>query len=392
VLDRVGAEPGIRLLDVGTGTGRNVAIPAAQRGAEVVGVDVTPELFEHARRRAALAGVEGSWIEADAQDLPFADASFDRVTSTFGAMFAPDHRRAAAELTRVCRPGGRIAMTTWVNDGFVGEMFKLTSSFMPPPPLGVEPPPLWEVEAHVAEVFSAPGVSATIAHETVNFDFPSIEDAVSQYSEDFGPFVIARRALEPQNRWEAFIEAFSDLVRRFNSVQDGSARIPSDYFLITVERRAAGTAREPSTDRSRARSAWPSTRRTGRLVRGGQRLRQLLSGQRQSRSRRRLIPARASMRVFARASTDLLVGPKRVEHVGTPFDEGWVGNARRAVSPAMARGRSTGCVRGGSDRGARRPCPAAGLQKLIANQSGSRRSDNRIRILVVAPEAESGRE
>jgi SAM-dependent methyltransferase len=236
VLDRIGVEPGIRLLDVGTGTGGNVAIPAAQRGADVVGVDVTPELFEHARRRAAQAGVEVSWVEADAQELPFADASFDRVTSTFGAMFAPDHKRAAAELTRVCRPGGRIAMTTWVDDGFVGEMFKLAASFMPPPPPGVEPPPLWGVEAHVLEVFSAAGVSAAISRETVNFDFPSVDDAIRRYAEDFGPFVMARRALEPQNRWETFLEEFSELVRRFNPVQGGGARIESEYFMITVDR------------------------------------------------------------------------------------------------------------------------------------------------------------
>lgn len=236
VLERIGLEPGMRLLDVGTGTGGNLAIPAAQRGAEVVGADVTPELFEHARRRAAQAGVDVSWVEADAQDLPFADASFDRVTSTFGAMFAPDHRRAAAELTRVCRPGGRIAMTTWVNDGFVGEMFKLTGSYMPPPPPGVEPPPLWGIEAHVSEVFSAAGVSAALARETVEIDFPSVEDAVRHYAEDFGPFVMARRVLEPQNRWEAFLGEFGDLIRRFNSVADGSARIQSAYFIITVER------------------------------------------------------------------------------------------------------------------------------------------------------------
>lgn len=236
VLERIGVEPGIRLLDVGTGTGGNVAIPAAQRGAEVVGVDVTPELFEHARRRAAAAGVEVSWVEADAQALPFADASFDRVTSTFGAMFAPDHRLAAAELTRVCRPGGRIAMTTWVNGGFVGEMFKLTGSFMPPPPPGVEPPPLWGIEAHVTEVFSAAGVSAAIARETVNIDFPSVEDAVRQYAEDFGPFVMARRTLEPQGRWTAFLSEFSELLQRFNAAGEGSATIQSDYFIITVER------------------------------------------------------------------------------------------------------------------------------------------------------------
>lgn len=236
ILDRVGIEPAVDLLDVGTGSGGNVAIPAAQRGAKVVGVDVTPELFEHARRRAADAGVEIEWIEGDAQQLPFEDASFDRVISTFGAMFAPDHARAAAELVRVCRSGGRIAMATWANDGFAGELFKLTGSFMPPPPPGVEPPPLWGAEAHVAEVFGAAGVSPSITRETVDFDFASVEDAVQQYAADFGPFVVARGVLEPQGRWDDFIEAFRDLVLRFNPARDGTARIRSDYFVITVDR------------------------------------------------------------------------------------------------------------------------------------------------------------
>lgn len=236
MLDRIEVEPGTDLLDVGTGSGGNVAIPAALRGATVVGCDVTPELFKHARLRAAAAGVEVEWVEADAQELPFGDASFDRVTSTFGAMFAPDHLRAAAELVRVCRPGGRIAMTTWVNDGFAGELFKLTGSFMPPPPPGVQPPPLWGVEEHVQEVFAAAGVSATIEHETVDFDFPSVEDAVERYATDFGPFVIARGVLEPQDRWVEFLRAFVDLVGRFNPVSDGTAKIRSDYFVIHVER------------------------------------------------------------------------------------------------------------------------------------------------------------
>lgn len=236
VLDRVAVEPGMDLLDVGTGSGGNIAIPAAQRGARVVGSDVTPELLEHARRRAAEAGVEVEWVEADAQDLPFGDASFDRVTSTFGAMFAPDHTRAAGELVRVCRPGGRIAMTTWVNDGFAGELFKLMGSFMPPPPPGVQPPPLWGVEGHVAEVFGAAGVSAALERETVDFDFPSVQDAVQRYAEDFGPFVIARGVLEPQDRWLEFLQAFADLIRRFNPASDGTARIRSDYFVISVKR------------------------------------------------------------------------------------------------------------------------------------------------------------
>ena len=169
ILDRVGVEPGVELLDVGTGSGGTVAIPAALRGATVVGLDVTPELFEHARRRAAEAGVEVEWIEGDAAELPFADASFDRVTSTFGAMFAPDHAAAAAELVRVCRPGGRIGMTTWVNDGFVGEMFKLDGLVHAAPPPGAQTPPQWGVEAHVVEVFGAAGASPTLTIETVEF-------------------------------------------------------------------------------------------------------------------------------------------------------------------------------------------------------------------------------
>ena len=236
VVDRCGLEPGMTLLDVGTGSGGNVAIPAALCGAHVTGSDLTPELFVHARRRAQAAGVEIAWIEADAQELPFADASFDRVTSTFGAMFAPNHARAAAELVRVCAPAGRIVMTTWVNDGFAGELFKLTAAFMPPPPAGVEPPPLWGVPEHIEETFALAGVQPAIERETVVFAFPSVEAAVQHYVEDFGPFVTARRMLEPQQRWEDFVDEFVALVRRFNRASDGSASIESDYFVITVDR------------------------------------------------------------------------------------------------------------------------------------------------------------
>lgn len=236
VLDRIDVRPGLDLLDVGTGSGGTVAIPAALRGAKVVGLDVTPELFEHARRRAAEAGVEIEWVEGDAQDLQFEDESFDRVVSTFGAMFAPDHERAARELVRVRRAGGRLAMTTWVNDGFAGELFKLTGSFLPPPLEGVQPPPLWGVESHVKDVFAAAGATPDIAHETVEFLFPSEQDAVDDYTTNFGPFVAARTVLEPQGRWPEFVQAFADLVRRFNVADDGSARIRADYFLITVDR------------------------------------------------------------------------------------------------------------------------------------------------------------
>jgi SAM-dependent methyltransferase len=236
VLERIAIEPEMRLLDVGTGSGGNIAIPAAERGANVVGVDVTPELFTHARRRAADAGVDVEWIEADAQELPFADASFDRVVSTFGAMFAPDHARAAAELVRVCGAGGRVAMTTWTNDGFAGELFKLTGSFMPPPPAGVQPPPLWGVDEHILDVFAAAGVEPSLSRHSVEFEFQSVAEVVQRYAQDFGPFVVARGVLEPEGRWDEFLGAFADLVTRFNAATDGRARVSSEYFLISVER------------------------------------------------------------------------------------------------------------------------------------------------------------
>jgi SAM-dependent methyltransferase len=236
VIDRVGLAPGLRLLDVGTGSGGNVAIPAAQLGADVVGLDITPELLEHAVRRAGDAGVEVEWVEGDAQQLPFADASFDRVTSTFGAMFAPDHQRTAGELVRVCRPSGRIVMTTWVDDGFAGELFTLMGSFMPPPPPGGQPPPLWGVEAHINDVFHAVGAGLSIDRETVDFNFDSVDDAVQYYAANFGPFVNARRLLEPQGQWEEFIGAFRELVDRFNPATDGTSRVRSDYYVILVQR------------------------------------------------------------------------------------------------------------------------------------------------------------
>jgi SAM-dependent methyltransferase len=236
VIDRIGLGPGIRLLDVGTGNGSNVAIPAAQLGAEVVGLDVTPELLEDAVRRAGEAGVHVDWIEGDAQQLPFDDASFDRVTSTFGAMFAPDHQRTAGELVRVCRPGGQIVMTTWANDGFVGELFTLTGSFLPSPPPVAQPPSLWGVKAHIDEVFRAVGAEPSIEPDTVDFDFDSVDDAVGQYADNFGPFVSARKVLEPQGRWDEFIGAFRELVDRFNLATDGTARVRSDYFVILIQR------------------------------------------------------------------------------------------------------------------------------------------------------------
>jgi alkanesulfonate monooxygenase SsuD/methylene tetrahydromethanopterin reductase-like flavin-dependent oxidoreductase (luciferase family) len=127
-------------------------------------------------------------------------------------------------------------MTTWRNDGFAGELFKLGGSFMPPPPPGVEPPPLWGVADHIEAVFSAAGVHPSIEEGTVAFKLSSAADAVQSYAQDFGPFVIARGALESQGRWDEFLKAFAELVRRFDGATDASTSIQSRYLIITVDR------------------------------------------------------------------------------------------------------------------------------------------------------------
>src|SRR4051794_7586517 len=148
LVDAAGIGAGMRVLDVAAGTG-NAAIPAAQRGADVVASDLTPELLEVGRRRAGDAGVDLDWVEADAEALPFPDEAFDVVMSAIGVMFAPHHEAAAAELVRVCRPGGTIALLSWTPAGMIGSLFRLMSGYAPPLAPGVQPPPRWGDEDHV---------------------------------------------------------------------------------------------------------------------------------------------------------------------------------------------------------------------------------------------------
>src|SRR5687767_4342862 len=147
-----GISAGQRVLDVAAGTG-NVAIRAAETGAEVVASDLTPENFEAGRREARACGVELEWIEADAEALPFDDGAFDVVTSSLGAMFAPDHQRVADELLRVCRPGGTIGLLAFTPEGLGAEFFRAFARYAPPPPPGALPPILWGSEEHVRELF-----------------------------------------------------------------------------------------------------------------------------------------------------------------------------------------------------------------------------------------------
>jgi ubiquinone/menaquinone biosynthesis C-methylase UbiE len=238
LIGRVGVESGNRVLDVACGTG-NAAIPAAVAGAKVTGLDITPELFADARRRAADAGVEIEWIEGDAEELPFEDAAFDVVVSTFGCMFAPNHAAAAAEIARVLAPGGRIGIAAWQPQGSIGQFFATIAKHAPPPPDGFQPPPLWGVRDHVNEIFDGTGVEVRFEESAAHWRFDTVDEMVNEYATKFGPVVRLREALEPQGRWEALRE---DLVATFGEItyeEDGGVAFDGDY-LITLGRKPSG--------------------------------------------------------------------------------------------------------------------------------------------------------
>ncbi len=231
-VEAAGVESGMDVLDVATGTG-NAALIAARRGATATGLDLTPKLLEIAAERAREAGVEVELIEGDAEDLPFADGSFDRVTSVFGVMFAPNQQKAADEMRRVCRPGGRIVTCAWTPAGVNGRMFGLIGSKMPPPPEGFQPPVLWGTEERVAELFDG----ATIAFEkpSVAFEDESTEVWMDRNERILGPTVFAKEVLEASGDWAALREELAALYSGANEATDGTMRVEAEYLLAVVQ-------------------------------------------------------------------------------------------------------------------------------------------------------------
>jgi 2-polyprenyl-6-hydroxyphenyl methylase/3-demethylubiquinone-9 3-methyltransferase len=239
LVEACGITAGQRVLDVAAGTG-NVAIRAALRGAQVVASDITPENFPAGRVEAAEQGATLDWIEADAQALPFADGEFDVVTSSFGAIFAPDHQSVADEMVRVCRPGGVIGMTAFAADGLGGPFFDLFTPFMPPPPAGASPTVQWGDESHVRQLF-ADRLDLELTRRSYVEHAPTPEAYRDLFLSTFGPAVAVATSLadEPERAAE-FKEALLDFAVRSNS---GPAAAPAayryDYLLIIGRRRPA---------------------------------------------------------------------------------------------------------------------------------------------------------
>ncbi len=232
LVDACGIGPGMRVLDVASGTG-NAAIPAAERGAEVTASDLTPELFEAGRERAAEAGVELDWVEADAEGLPFDDGSYDVVISSIGAMFAPHHEAVADEIVRVCRPGGTIGMLNWTPEGMIGALFRLMGPFAPAPPPGAQPPPLWGSEDHVRELFGDRVDLQTLLREDLTITaFEQATEYGEHFKARYGPTIVARKNAEREGRAEEFDTSLDAFCEEWNRGGDGAARFEKEYLLV----------------------------------------------------------------------------------------------------------------------------------------------------------------
>jgi SAM-dependent methyltransferase len=222
------------VLDVACGSG-NATLAAARRFCQVTGIDYVPALLDRARRRAQAEGLEATFQEADAEDLPFPDASFDVVLSTCGAMFAPDQQRTAAELLRVCRPGGRIGMVNWVPDSYVGELFRAIGRHLPPPP-GVRPPVLWGDPERLRELFG-PEVDISAPRRSFLWRFPSAEHQAEFFATFYGPTSKALAALGADRAADLKAEMV-ETARRLDVSDDDTLVLRMDYLEAVIHKPA----------------------------------------------------------------------------------------------------------------------------------------------------------
>ncbi|MFI5857574.1 class I SAM-dependent methyltransferase [Streptomyces parvulus] len=235
LVEACGIKDGDRVLDVAAGSG-NASIPAALAGGDVVASDLTPELLDVGRDEAEARGAALSWQEADAEDLPFGDGSFDTVMSCVGIMFAPHHQAAADELVRVCRPGGTIGLLNWTPEGFVGKMFAIMKPYAPPPPPGAQPPPLWGREDHVRTLLGDRVTDVEAHRRSLRVDaFGGPEDFRAFFKSAYGPTIsVYRNLADDPERTAALDAALLDLAR--DALGDGA--LEWEYLLLTARRGA----------------------------------------------------------------------------------------------------------------------------------------------------------
>lgn len=226
---------GASVLDVAAGNG-NATLAAARRFADVTSTDYVGSLLDAGRRRADAEGLPVSFREADAEDLPFEDNSFDVVTSTFGVMFTPDHLRAASELLRVCRPGGQIGLANWTPNGFVGQMFKTIGKYVPPAP-GTQSPSRWGTPEFLTEAFPVPHAHVRFTRRDFTFRYRSPEHFLEVFRTFYGPMNKTFAALDAEPaRQAAFRDELLALMRAGNRAADGTLVLPSEYLEVVVEK------------------------------------------------------------------------------------------------------------------------------------------------------------
>jgi ubiquinone/menaquinone biosynthesis C-methylase UbiE len=225
---------GQRVLDVAAGNG-NAALAAARRWCNVTATDYVPALLDRAAGRSVAERLPIEIDIADAEALPYEDASFDVVTSTFGAMFTPNHEKPALEMLRVCRPGGKIGLANWTPDGFIGQLFKTIGKFIPPP-TDMKSPALWGTKAHLSELFGRDASSITATAKIFNFRYRSDEHWIDIFKTYYGPVLKAFETLDADARI-ALTADLKALIARLNTAKDGTMVVPAEYLEAVIVKR-----------------------------------------------------------------------------------------------------------------------------------------------------------
>jgi ubiquinone/menaquinone biosynthesis C-methylase UbiE len=224
---------GQKVLDVAAGNG-NASLAAARRWCDVTATDYVPALLDRARERGEAERLNITFREADAEALPFADRSFDVVVSTFGVMFTPDQDRAASELVRVCKRGGKVGLANWTPEGFIGQLFKTIGKHMPPP-AGAKSPALWGTRARLTELFEPHATSIKSAQRNFVFRYRSPKHFLEVFRNYYGPVLKTFAALQPAGQTLLEIDILS-LITQFNRSGDETVVIPSEYLEIVITR------------------------------------------------------------------------------------------------------------------------------------------------------------